>query len=594
MNYALNMENFMKMPNVIRRISLLALVLGTYPTLEAAPVDKAEALTVVKTWLGVQPRPMGQKMALQTETATATTYADKEGNPLYHAVSLGNAGYVIVAGDDEIEPVIVFSPTGKYVEDPQSPMTALLRNDLPQRLRAAREIAPANWPAEMRQAKAKWAKLRQAASGGMSKASLFWTTDTRVDPFLSTLWDQVDVNDLACYNYYTPKTGDGSANNYPCGCVATAMAQVMYYHLYPTRAVGTAAYTVKVDGATKTLKMRGGNGSGGAYNWGAMLVDPANATLTTAACQAIGALTYDAGVASHMMYTASSSGAYLNDAQKALTGPFMYSNAIVATYINSDLPLSALTGMINPNLDAKYPVILGIIDANGENGHAVVADGYGFDNSTPYYHVNMGWSGQENAWYALPLIDSYWVNFTVVMNCVYNIFPTTKGEILSGRVVDNNGNPVNQATVTAVRGTETYTKTTDDYGVYAFAAIPSNARYAVTVTKDGYAKQTATFTIGTTSSESLKPGNVWGANFALSVEQTTPTAPFFPANAVTIANNQVSITFNGTVGSAYQVQESETLATWVTVKTGTITTTPATVTFDKATSNAKFYRLQTQ
>ena len=105
--------------------------------------------------------------------------------------------------------------------------------------------------------------------------------------------------------------------------------------------------------------------------------------------------------------------------------------------------------MINPNLDARYPVLLGI---EGSSGHAVVADGYGYSASTLYHHLNLGWSGASTAWYALPLIDTgSGFTFKVVDQCVYNAYTNGSGEIISGRVLDQISRPVINATVTATR-----------------------------------------------------------------------------------------------------------------------------------------------
>ena len=61
-------------------------------------------------------------------------------------------------------------------------------------------------------------------------------SDVRVQPLLTTEWGQTTVGGNACFNYYTPDSSGyppvtaGSVNNYPTGCVATAMAQVMNYN----------------------------------------------------------------------------------------------------------------------------------------------------------------------------------------------------------------------------------------------------------------------------------------------------------------------------------------------------------------------------
>ena len=62
-----------------------------------------------------------------------------------------------------------------------------------------------------------------------------------------------------------------------------------------------------------------------------MVLDP-DASTTDTQRQAIGALTYDAGVAVHMRYRLSS-GAYTIDVPLALTGTFGYGNAIYGNSI---------------------------------------------------------------------------------------------------------------------------------------------------------------------------------------------------------------------------------------------------------------------
>ena len=97
--------------------------------------------------------------------------------------------------------------------------------------------------------------------------------------------------------------------------------------------------------------------------------------------------------------------------------------------------------MINPNLDASNPVLLGILDANGD-GHAVVADGYGYDTGTLYHHLNLGWGGACTAWYIPSNIDTSCYTFNTVTDCIYNVYTSSSGEIMSGQVTDSTGNPI--------------------------------------------------------------------------------------------------------------------------------------------------------
>lgn len=135
--------------------------------------------------------------------------------------------------------------------------------------------------------------------------------------------------------------------------------------------------------------------------WSQMVFKPSETmTLTTEQRQAIGALCYDAGVACSMAYTASGSGVQMSNERNALVNVFGYSNAIDAynaTYTNLG---AVLLTMINPNLDAGFPVILGLTGHDGgiTYGHAILTDGYGYHTSTLYHHLNMGWEGTDDVW----------------------------------------------------------------------------------------------------------------------------------------------------------------------------------------------------
>ena len=96
--------------------------------------------------------------------------------------------------------------------------------------------------------------------------------------------------------------------------------------------------------------------------------------------------------------------------------------------------------MINANLHARYPVLLGIQTSdNPPQGHEVVCDGYGYNASTMYHHLNMGWYNEDNVWYNLPTIhpvqNAY--QFNTIYECTYNIYASGYGEIIAGRVTDS-------------------------------------------------------------------------------------------------------------------------------------------------------------
>jgi hypothetical protein len=515
-------------------IGLLLIFLSGWlcPTTSAATIGAENAHKAVGKWIAENPRPMGSGVGGQVDTIE--TFSDANNQPVYHVVYLRPSGFVIVPADDEVEPIICFVSEGSYDPSGRNPLGALVSGDLPARVDAVRKVQMKMLSAQAagslteketavrksaQDASGKWAKLLSTAKTSTeSLKTIAGVSDIRVAPLLQSKWGQTTVCGNACYNYYTPPYGPNDFSNYPCGCVATAMVQYMRFRQFPTLGVGTASFTVLVNSNPQTLNLRGGDGSGGRYNWGLMTLVP-GCSITLAQRQAIGALAYDAGVAALMDYESianGGSGAYISDAADALVGTFDYSNAIFGYNSENNIG-AALNDMVNPNLDSSNPVILGISgydDIGSPIGHAIVADGYGYQGSTLYHHLNLGWDGSDDAWYNLPNISSS-PSFNIVDSTIYNIYTSGTGEIISGRItVSGTSTPIAGATVTAKRtGGGTYQATTNAKGIYAIAKVPSSSTYAMSVAKSGYSFNTKTATSGNSQSSNDVSGNSWAVDF---------------------------------------------------------------------------------
>jgi len=206
----------------------------------------------------------------------------------------------------------------------------------------------------------------------------------------------------------------------------------------------------------------------------------------------------------------------MSEERDALVNVFGYSNAVNA-YNASYTNLGAvLLVMINPNLDAGFPVILGLTGHSGGStyGHAILCDGYGYHTSTLYHHLNMGWEGQDDVWYALPDIDSSSWDFDVIDEVTYNIFVDLTGEIISGRVTDGAGQPINDARLVATCDSGPAIETaTDEQGIYALTDVPSGSACSISVTKTGYEFTSRSVTVGTSINLTDTVGNRWGIDF---------------------------------------------------------------------------------
>jgi len=558
---------------------LLACILSSGIRATAAPVAADTAETTAQNWLSSDSTPLGAHLGSQIQNVD--TYADNNGLPLYHVINLKPTGYVIVAGDDQVEPIIAFVPRGHYDPSTNNPLAVLVGKDLSIRVSRVRGTGFKPGSAEFK-VNGKWQKLlgaRVPKGGGIQPAGIVNSSidDLRVGPLIQTYWNQATADNTstgpACYNYFTPPFGAGANSNYVCGCVATALAQLMYYHQYPTVGVGTATFPVTVDEFSVTYPLRGGNGSGGPYDWADMQLVPTDSS-SAVQLQAVGALCYDAGVAVNMIYTASESSATMVAAQAALTHTFKFNNAIDCDASSLNLGYNYIN-MINPNLDAGLPILLGFDGPPG--GHCAVVDGYGYNLGTLYHHLNMGWgvveSNVDDVWYQLPLIytaDNG--DFGNLEDCLYNIFTNGAGEIISGRVLDSIGNPIAGASITAQRiGGGFYSATTSANGIYAFAKVPSSSTYIITATNTGYFSMTGNFSTGLSSATSTNSGNVWGANFTLATASGAPDITNQPATQSIIVGQNATFTI-GVTGQLplyyqWQVQPSGTL-NWVNLTDG--------------------------
>jgi hypothetical protein len=488
----------------------------------AAPTYPDQAQRLVQTWLGRNQQPL--KMALSPQVKDVQTFADASG-PLYHVVYLNPAGLVVVAGEDLVEPIICFSPSGTFDPSASGLLGSILNRDVPGRVAFARQRQAQDpalagpVPPALQTARRKW---EASISPQFNKEANHLPGDPNdtypyafmVGPLAQTKWGQGNIlnTSLLCYNYYTP-------DNCPCGCTATAMAQLMRCLKYPTDGIGlqTLYYTdhfVNVHwGDTK-----GGDGLGGPYNWDSMALAP-DASTSDDVRRAIGALTWDAGLAAHSDYSPDGTGAGpLRTARAAMTDVFKFNNAKHGwAGLTGGLPLSVVYNMINPNLDFKHPVLVGLSPSGVGTGipdHVVVCDGYCINWGTMYHHLNMGYDGQDNFWYNLPDVDLAQEERNLITALLYNVFEYAAGEIISGRVVDVNGAPLQGAIITITGPGTTKTATTNAQGIYAVTGLLSETTWGVSASYPGKVfYQSPVVTTGKSLDFTNSTGNRWGINF---------------------------------------------------------------------------------
>ena len=508
-------------------------------TSQAREITSAEAGRAAAAWVRRDSAPLGAKLSATDAEEVLTT---RDGDtPIYHVVRLSGGGVVVTSAESGVTPIVAFFDGDVPAEGDGNPIWDILSADMSNRTRlvaAVREAGPTAGGTKrallgatagatddpFAAEESAWAALlaEDAKPSRLLKAQSIpdasGPSDLRVKPLLSTTWGQAGN----AANYYTPPYNPGNAANYYCGCVALSGAQIANYWRFPTESrpqVERLCFTNDVPQIFSTM--------GGTYDWANMPSDFLN--LNVEQKQAIGKLCYDFGVAVQMNWRTNASYTSNVELAGAFRDVFGYAGAMSYSYYADVMPAAFFERAVLANLDAKRPVVLTIAD------HSINADGYGYASGTLYTHLNLGWDGTANAWYNLPNVDAtpYGSGYvsTILNGVVYNIHPTETGELLTGRVLDGNGDPVDGATVTATCGDDTASATTDEKGIYSICVPYGGRTWTVSATaldqsgsRPAYVWQSKSDTFRERIPSLVKGvlggtvGNSWGNDITLGVD----------------------------------------------------------------------------
>ena len=268
-------------------------------------------------------------------------------------------GFVIVSGDDEMGEVLAYSTERTLDTLNANPCVKLLLEGYRQTFEVLKE--------------------GKVIVQGNTRAGQFSQT---VSPLLKSKWGQSHP--------FNAKTG------YPySGCVATAVAQMMYYYQWPAQGRGKNEYNVTYYNTKKSADF-----SQSHYDWANMLPDyryPMHAT--TAQEDAVALLMSDVGIASFMQYTPNASGTQGLFAYQALQKNFDYTAAYITRAVEGP---SRFAEILRQELLNGCPVYLEGRPTGSASGHAWVADGF---DKNGLFHMNFGWEGQSDAYYSLTALN---------------------------------------------------------------------------------------------------------------------------------------------------------------------------------------------
>ena len=353
----------------------------------ANPVEPEQASTVALHFM------MRQMPAVtrSTECTLAYTKSNDRSDALFYVYNVGG-GFVIVAADDAVTPVLGYSTTGSF--NPQN--------------------IPANCAAWLQGYADQIAIVKEHHLSAPAKVSTEWTElvegrepvrsgNTRaVSPLLTTTWNQWPY-----YNALCPE--DASIDPYlggrvPTGCVATAIAQIINYHQWPSQGLGTHRYNYEDE-----YGMQSADFGNTIYRYD-LMPDELDENSTPEQVNAVATLMRDCGVAVNMLYGPDGSAAGQINTRAALINYFGY-NAEMALRDYKSLGIIINTynttiyydddewkAMLKNELDAHNPIYYDGSTFNLQGAaHAFVCDGY---DANDYFHFNWGW-GYGGEYYAV-------------------------------------------------------------------------------------------------------------------------------------------------------------------------------------------------
>lgn len=327
----------------IQFLLVLLLALG-YSPLQAKRITQWQAQQQAYSFWGKQ---MPQKAKAKSRTATTASTSDA-----YYVFNNDAGGFVIIAGDDAVTPVLGYTSTGSFdAENLPDGLKDLLKS-------YERQIA---------------------ALGDSYQAN---QTATRAAFTGEKLLNTAKWNQSNPFNMHTP-------NNYVTGCVATAGAIVMKYHGSPAKGTGSHSYTW--NGKTVSASFEH------TYDWANM---PAEYDGTNdAAFDGVARLMSDLGVAVEMQYNKDGSGAYIGNLVTALQKYYGYSKLSHLMAIE-DVGAEAWNSRLREEIDANRPVLYAASDP-ARGGHAFVIDGYKDES----FSVNWGWGGYCDGFYQIGALN---------------------------------------------------------------------------------------------------------------------------------------------------------------------------------------------
>lgn len=292
---------------------------------------------------------------------------------LYYVFNRGdNQGFVIATGDDRLRPVIGYTDEGEFDY-----------NNLPDNMRYWLE----GYEAEL--------QYLSEHPECLATAPKYAPIHKAVAPMVTTKWNQTAPYNNECPQYFT-------LGRSVTGCVATAMAQILYYQRAKSVTETQAdmpSYETNTAHPDYGKLAVAGIPAGSPIDWDNML-NTYTSSATAKQQLAVAQLMHYCGVSVKMDYSSSQSGAFSYMVANAMKQFFGYGSSVKYVYKDDVYTDDAWDALLYNELAEGRPFYLS--GANSSGGHAFVCDGY---DDQGCFHINWGWGGNSDGYYVLTRLN---------------------------------------------------------------------------------------------------------------------------------------------------------------------------------------------
>ena len=386
----------------MKRILLVLCLVAGMGGIMASPVGQQKAQKLGSKFLSTTA--LGQKNA-DIQLNLVSTAIDRGATDYYVFNVASGEGFVIVAGDDRVKPILAYSTTGQYDPNDVSEGFQYTLDGFREEIQYVREHNLTATPDII----AEWNVV--AKTGSLNRGH---QTRAVVGPLCQSIWNQNYP-----WNSQCPEDPEGSGGYVYAGCAATAMGQVMKFWDWP--AVGNGSHTYNPDGYAQ----QSANFGETEYHFELMPL-ALDSTSSEEEIYYIAQLLHHLGIALDMQYSAAGSGANAFSVYTAFQSYFRYERDFIEMNLGSIIPGYGYTNeewaqmLKDGGLDEHLPIFYTGSDDGGAGGHAFVCDGY---DENDYFHFNWGWSGRDDAWCPIGALHTTRYDFNQTNAFIGHIVP---------------------------------------------------------------------------------------------------------------------------------------------------------------------------